>query len=421
MSHSHEVGLRRRIGSSIVDQAVNSGTNFFIAAIGARLLEPADFGGFVVALSIAYFFIGVQRAVIGDPMLIHVPGLEAEQAKRSCRDALSVALLLGAIGFTTMLMIGLVGSELTEDLVFVAPWMPMVLVQDASRYVFLSSFRPTSALVSDGLWALVQTSAVGIAFAADIVTPEVLSAAWGFGATAGAFFYLALARMGTFSLTPQAWFRSVAQLSRSFLGISVLNQVHQQCILLIPGALLSAESTGAIRSVQLLAFQPVQLLNVAIIAILVPTMVKLRAAGRQREIFGLMRRLTLLLLSMCAVGIAFVSVWHDSLIELTFPEYAEAGNSLIPFAVFASIYLVTMPAQVVLRTLRSVNSVFVAQFVATVLTVPGIVVGALTHGVAGVSWALVITSLPFVVIVGTRCMIAVRAEDNGSRLTASTP
>src|SRR5688500_2835164 len=86
-----ERGGRRSLGGraawTLVDQAVSSLTHAVLALVVARTVGVADFGAFSIALFTFGFVIGIGRAVVCDPFVIHYSDVAAGHRRQAAREA----------------------------------------------------------------------------------------------------------------------------------------------------------------------------------------------------------------------------------------------------------------------------------------------------------------------------------------------
>ena len=169
----------------VVDQVVSSGTNFLTAFIASWVLLPADFGAFVVAYAVVTVTMAAARAFIGEPMLAHLPTLPAARRPAEARSAIGTAVCVGVGGGLLALALGLSGVPSLSALVWLAPWVPIAVTQDACRFVLLSRSLTGSALASDTGWAIGQGVVLVVAAVTGGLTIATLSLGWGIGALVG--------------------------------------------------------------------------------------------------------------------------------------------------------------------------------------------------------------------------------------------
>src|SRR3989304_11758 len=63
----------KRVGFSILDQGLFSGSNFALNILLARWLSPEEYGAFAVSFSIMWILGGIQSSLIYEPMMVFGP------------------------------------------------------------------------------------------------------------------------------------------------------------------------------------------------------------------------------------------------------------------------------------------------------------------------------------------------------------
>jgi len=154
------MGAERRRGSSLtslVDQAVASGSAFIGVLAVAGVLSAVDFGMFAIPFTVLTLIVGVGRVYFGIPLTL----LRSDQAGiRRLRDeslsatlVVTVAILLVVAGSGVLAAAagGITSIEVTT-IVAVALAAPLVVVIDISRYALTAAGRTGVALAADGAW-----------------------------------------------------------------------------------------------------------------------------------------------------------------------------------------------------------------------------------------------------------------------------
>lgn len=373
--------------AGVADQVLSSGTNFATAYVASLLLDVTTFSTFVIAFSIVLFALGIQRAVVGFPLLSHASTFDEPQRRRMVDDALASAFVLGVVGAALGLLVWASGVELVHDLVWLAPWLPAVLVQDAARYALLCASRPGGALLLDAVWVVVQAAVMAVAVSTGNVGVGTLSAAWGLGALAGAITFLVGFRAAPWRGRCLRWLRESRHVSGWGTPTMILSQTQQNGVLVLVGAVLAAEAAGGLRAIQLLVLQPVQTLLSAVMVLLVPPIARLRASNDHARLRRTARRLSRLFTAAGLLVLVVVPL-RDPLLALLFPKFVDYGSLVLPMAVQVVLTTAALPSQATLRGLNQVRDLFLVQMASVLCAVAGVFVGAALGGVLGVAWAL---------------------------------
>lgn len=373
--------------AGIIDQGVSSGTNFLTVLIPGLLFGPEDAGTLVLALSLGYIALGVQRAMVGDPLLAYASAFEEDERRTLVRDATTTALGLGVLAGLIGVIAWSTGSALTADMIWLAPWLPAVLVQDAGRYAFLAARRPDRALILDVVWALAQAAAVVVVLLTGHRTHGAFAAAWGIGALAGAIAYVVISGVNPLRGRPLEWFRKAGHLSGWFTVTAVLAQTQYYLILFVVAIVLDRAATGGLRYMQLLVLQPVQVVLLAAISLLVPRAARLAATGDAGALAHSTGRLARLFGPAALLVLVAIPLRHVA-VELIFPRFASFAGVLVPVACSAALYTIQTPFTTALRGMQRARALFVVQILFTVTTVPAALAGAVLGGAVGAAWGL---------------------------------
>src|SRR5947208_4894254 len=199
----------RRVTVGLVDQVVialaNAGNNL----LALTLLDRARAGVMLLSLGVGYLVIGVNRAFVGEVLLTLASRYEGARQERLIRNGSSAALVVAGSAALLLLVAWLAvpasGGVDLRDLVWVAPFLPSLLLHDTARYGYLADRRPQRALVIDATWVCTQFLAVLLMTATAHVSAGGLFTCWGLGATAGATVFLARSGIRPWRGSPRRW------------------------------------------------------------------------------------------------------------------------------------------------------------------------------------------------------------------------
>jgi len=284
---------------AVADQAVSSGTNFFLAAAMARALNAQGFGAFAVALTAYVFAQGVARALCGEPAMIMLSARPPDETSRAVAGVASVAMIVG-LCFAGILVLAAVAFQgaVGAGLLVLGAGLPLLLLQDCWRHVAFARGTPVEALKNDLVWAFVQVPClVALIFLGTSSLP-VLMASWVLAAGVAAL-------IGTrqFDARPSLWAaREWIALSRPLSGRLAAEFVAQsgsaQVALSLIGVVVGVEAFGAIRGAIVL-LGPMNALLLAATGAAIPEAVRVLQASPSR--FRVFIRRTSLALAIGAV------------------------------------------------------------------------------------------------------------------------
>jgi O-antigen/teichoic acid export membrane protein len=388
----------RRSAFGVVDQIVSSATNFLTAFVASYVLLPDDFGAFVVAYAVVTVATATVRAVIGEPLLAHLPTLARERQPAAARSALGAAVLLGAAAGVLAMGLGLTGVPGLTALVWLAPWVPVVIVQDAFRMVFLCDSRTGAALAVDGVWAVVQGAALIVIFGLGVFSVGALAASWGIGGLGGVVAAVALVshdrrRPGD----PRPWLRQSKHLSGWFTLTSILGQAEIYAVLILAGLLLAPVDAAGLRAAQLMVYQPAVTVMGAMLVLVTPLIAR-AAATSDVESVRAIRRVTLLGSGVLAILVVAVVPFRGVLLATFFPQYTAFGALVVPLALQSAVIGLSVANHAMVRGYQRARPLFYGQIVHASLLVAAAVVGMELGGVLGLGWALAIEA--FVPLIG---------------------
>ncbi|MFC5061527.1 hypothetical protein [Actinomycetospora atypica] len=379
----------RRSVLGVADQVVSSGSNYLTAFLASLVLAPVDFGAFVLAYAVVTVLLAGTRALVGEPLLAHLPSTDPSRRGALGASALSTSLVLGLVGALICLVGGLSGWSLLAALLVFAPWMPLALAADAARYVLLARRDTARALVVDTVWVVVQLAVLAGVLGWGTWSVGALAAAWGIGAVAAVAVFVGIApeRLAD----PRVWWAESRYLSGWFTATSVLGQVQIYLVLLLAGAVLAAVDTAGLRAVQLLVFQPAITLMAALLVLVVPPMASCAATG---DLAGLRRARGTALKAMAVIGVlALLAIpLRDVLLSTFFPRYTAYAVLVAPIAIQTAIGALTVPFQAQIRGFRQGRALFGQQLLQAGALLLCAGVGLAVGGVVGLAWGLTVAT-----------------------------
>jgi hypothetical protein len=318
---------RRRV-LVVADQAASSLSNVVVAVLVARSFpdETEQFAAFSLALMVFQFAVGGVRGLLYDPLL----ALYSDRP-RAVRYGLvpgylgatfTVGLpLAGLIGLVSLALGGTVGSALLA----LAIVMPLVLVQDAWRYMFIVD-RAEMALLVDVAWLLVSCGA--ILLAPDGVAVGWYVLAWGAGGILGAAIATVAGRRWLGRLRAWSYVAEHRDVSFRFLGEYVTSQAGNYFSLLACGWILGLTAYGAVRAANFY-FGPIFTLQAGVILSTLPEGRRLRHRPVQlrRLVYGATALVSIAAAAWTAVGMVLPASYGRALFGAT---WAEAQDILLP-------------------------------------------------------------------------------------------
>jgi len=386
--------MTARFGLAATDQCVSSLSNFAVGVAVARLAGIAALGAYSLAYVMWLIVADVHRSLITDPMAIE-NDLHDPQAVRHVRIGLAAELSLGlsmalpfALGGAILLWTG--QHAYGECFLALAPWLPLLLVQDYWRWVGFMKSRPGQALANDGVFDVVQALAFVLLFFAGVRSSVLAIEAWGLGALAGACFGLV-----QHSVLPtlrggvgRIWHRW--SMSKWLVGESATTWGASQAYLILAGAMLGPAALGGLKAAQSLVSGPSLVLLQAGGSVGLP---EASRALKERGWPGLRRVQRVItgagLLSVGLIGLVVVLFGRQLLEFLYGHQFGRFGHIADVLALSMFLGAMSLGAILSLKTTKLTKYLFRRGAIALVVSVVATVVLVPFFGLAGAAAAAV--------------------------------
>jgi O-antigen/teichoic acid export membrane protein len=404
------VNLRRRASLNVVDQAVVALANAANPILAAALLDKHATGVMLLALAYAYAANGLGRAFVGEVILAHAPRLDDAHRRQLVRDGAATAALFGLAAGVVLLAIWASGIDPDlADLVWVAPAIPVILLQDTGRHAALAAGAPARALAVDAGWILTQSAIIVVLAVTGLVSGGSLLAAWGAGAAVPAAAWLIRDRVNPLRGRPRRWLAEVRHLSGWFTATAVVGQTHTLVIAQSVVKLLDPASYALLRLAQVAVLQPIQNLITAMNSLLVPRASRLAGAGDAAAIRQQTLRASAALGAFGLVVIVVASLAARPVLARLLPAYVDAATLALPISIQSTIYLVQVPFTAGLRGMQRPRSLLVQYVIFAVASLAAFVAGVRFGGLIWGVWGLTAGSAFGLVVMVVAWRAAVRA------------
>ena len=221
-----------------------------------------------------------------------------------------------------------VGGPAGSALVALALVLPLVLVQDGWRYVFIVR-RPAAALTIDLVWLCL--SCLAIVLVPDGVDVGWYVVAWGIGGIAGAVLGSILGRLQLRWVHPWSYISQNRGLGFRFMGEFITSQAAFYVALLSCGWILGLSAYGAVRGA-FLFIGPLQMLAAAAVMSVLPEarMVRDQPDKVMRLVAGAGALVCGATVVWTLVGVSLPDSIGEALIGATWPE---AQDVILPLGV----------------------------------------------------------------------------------------
>ncbi len=388
------LGLVRLASWNIIDQVLSALTNAVLSIVVARTVGKEQFGAFAACFLVFSVCIGIERALVGQPMGIRYSSQTGPTLASGVSRALGTALTVALVGAVGCIGAGLLlGGHIGPTLVATGSVLPALLLQDACRMIFFARSKANLAAANDALWAVIQFTVIWLLIGLGTVTTPRLVLTWGGAAAVCVVVALVQLRVVPRPFGARSWIEEHKDLSGYLLAEYLLGAGAFQGGILIVGALAGGNPglaiIGAFRAAQVV-LGPLGILATALQTFSLPELSKrtwLVAAARWKVallIGGIMAGTSLaytavlMLLPLAAGRFLFRDSWLG------------AREVLLPLALGSSAGGLCLGAAIVIYSLGLARRTFRIMTVEAPLVFTLMIVGSKVGGAQGAAWGLCI-------------------------------
>jgi O-antigen/teichoic acid export membrane protein len=391
----------RWVTAGLADQFVIACANAGNTVLALILLPLHRSGIMILSLGLAYFVMFLNRAFVGDVLLALASRYDGERRDRLVRNGLAAAVGIGAIAAVVLLAVWAVwprgGKTDLRDLVWIAPFLPVLLLHDTGRFTYLADRQPAKALSIDLVWVGTQAVAVVTMVLTNLTSAGGLMVCWGIGAAVGATVFLLRTGYRPWRGRATRWAAETRHLSGWFTATALIGQLQIQAVGFIVTGQLSPTALSALRGGQVALIQPVQNFLMAVQGLVVPRgsrlardAARLPGAEGEQAAAALRRLIALLLLAFTGLAVLMVAImWPVATLVLTrVHKFAGIAPLALPMSLQAAMYLVQLPFTAALRAMHRARMLFAQYVIFSAVSLTGLVVGAHAGGLQGAAWGL---------------------------------
>lgn len=391
---------------------MSSLANAALALVIARSVSVTNYGAFAVAFSIYSLALAVSSAICGQVITIRYSSLTPEKQIEAVRDASGVVLAAGLIFSVVVTLIGLcLHGPLRVCLIATGIFLPVLVLQDLWRTVFISFGVPRQAFINDAVWTLLQVILIILLLLHASRNVVAFLVSWGVAATVAAALGVRQAKVRPSIRGARRWLAGHLEISLPSAASSLAGLGAAQVASILIAAYGSIEDVGAIRASQTL-LGPLNIFGFAATAFAIPELTRRKLSSSQlvKAAFLLSGALvvldaiwgTILLLIPKALGRGLLG-----------DTWTNARSALPGYIVFTCVLASTVGASAVIRALN--RSVYI--FWISIVLGPSIMifatVGAHKFGAAGASAGFAIAAAVSMVPAWWLFAIAVRRGKRG--------
>jgi len=371
-----------------VSQGFSSATNLALSLIAARVLGPGGLGSVAIGFASYLVVLGLERALVTDPLVAASAGAAADARRRSMGDALTVALIGSVASAAVLALAGVaVRGDIGRALFILAPWIPFLVVQDFWRAVLFRDGRARAAAANDACWLVAMGLAAPFAWWLDSLWAVV--GCWGFGALAGTLLGFAQTRAKPVAIRPAVgwWKAKLWPLGRWLGATSIGYSVLTYATILALAGLIGADDLGGLRAVMTI-FAPLTLIGAAFSLPGLPAIT--RAVGvSAREGVRLAFRVGVASTLVTAAYLGLLSIRGGAVVALVFGDSFRQFSHLVwPIGIGQVVAAISIGFALLLKAERRGKAVLVANMVSPAV---GLVLGcglAAVYGVTGAAWGI---------------------------------
>lgn len=399
---------------TILDQIVSSLSNFALVALVAGVATTAEFGLFSLGYVVLLFFLGFQRALVGEVLLVRFSSGERPAGVDDA--AAGVSVTVGVVSAIALGVCGLVSGGYPAMWIVLAAAGPLVFVQDIARYILIARARSGHALVSDAVWAIVALP-VMVWLVAVSAPAWTVAVAWTAGGVIAMVVALAYARVAPRPISGARWIVANRDIAVRFSGeYASLNLSNTVVWFLLAGP-LGVVGVAALRGASLL-FSPLNTAFNAVRIAVVPDLVRARGSRRYRS---RLRETALILTGICVVWSAVVLLLPDDWGRLVLGDTWDAAADLRwPYAVqgLAMVAYTALLAHFRAAARHTASTAMRGVLAGATLVLPMVL--AFTAAASGAAWGFAIAVAVSVVIGAVWETRARRRDEDSGPETSQT-
>ena len=399
------LSTRRRAATTLLDQSFSSVSNFAVGVVVARMAGASGLGAFSLAYAAWQVLAAMHRSLITDPMAIegvvyNVDGhVHTAEVREGIRNGLGAELLIGLVGtvffgILSLMLLGFGERTFAIGMAAMAPWVPVLLVQDYWRWVGFMTRRPQHALANDTVFNCVQGLALGAVFITHIHSVVALIASWGIGSLVGAIYGLRQHHVRPSFAGGAAMLRNHWSVSKWLAGESLSTSGGTQLSVFISGVILGPVGLGWLRAAQTLVVGPAGVLIMAGGSLGLPEASKAYTEKGRGGLIRVARVVTLAGFFSFLAGAIVIALFGQTLLTSIYgPSFSHLELAAILMAIGYIVISFGLGPILVLKATRNTRSLFHIQFVSFVVSLASLSVLAVVWGVNGAAGALIVTSL----------------------------
>lgn len=374
----------------MLDQIVNSGSNFLFVVIAAKALAPSEFGAIAFAFELYVLSVLAARGFASDCLTSRFAGLPAETVRTATKSAGTTSLVAAAaVAVGTVLTALFVDAPLSGVLLVAAVLLPGLALQDFVRNALMVAGRVRDTFLNDVLWAVIQLPALGLAIWIH-PSPETVFGAW--AATGGLAALVGLFQLRSGLASPKAvkpWLQQNRDLWPYFVGDNMVFEITSLLVVVVISSTSGLVGLAGFRVAMTLC-APLTTVGRGITAVAVVILARRRTEPAWVRSSAL--RISGVLAPIAIAWGALMTFLPDVVGQALFGQSWQHGTSLVFWAGFmCAATLFGAGAIAGMRALSAGREVVTARLTASVTAGAFAIVGGLLDGVHGMFVAVAIS------------------------------
>ena len=391
-----------RAAWSFGDQALSSLTNAALSIFIARITSAEGYGYFAVAFTVYTFLLGTCRALVNQPFAMRWPGAEEDDARWAAAAGTGLALVFGLLCAAVVVPVALLfAAGAGPTVATMCVLLPLLLVQDVWRAVFIARQRPRSAAANDALWTVLQFAGLSVAVAIGVRDPVPLVMVWAVAGWVAAVVAVAQGRTRPAVRSATRFARKTVDLSRYLVAEWVTVLGAAQIALLLVATIGSAVDVGSLRGAQTL-LGPLNILGIGAFGFLVPELARRPwLTARQLRMAALATSAGLGLINL-AWGAVLLLLPENAGRAVLGSTWTGARETILAMTLWATGIAVATGPIVVIRSRGRPRDSFIVNVLLGFLLLAGAPIGLVLGGAEGAAWGFALATLSTAPLFGIR-------------------
>ena len=391
------LGIARRLGWGVGDQALSSLANFALSVAAARLVSAHEFGAFAVAFATYLVALNVTRHLSAQPLAVRYPEVNVETWQTAAAASTGLIVVLSVAMGGLFVMAGIVlGEALGAALIALGVTLPGLLLQDGWRFAFFARARGDMAFRNDLTWVAVLFG--GLAILVAITKPGVflIVLLWGIAGTAASLVGIVQAKVVPDIRRAREWWREHRDIGPRYLASELSTMGATQFTIYVVGIVAGLAAAGSLRAAQVL-LGPVNIMSMAVHLVVIPTASRLFDRSAERFTQLCVATSTLLVTAIVAevaVVLAFPDLIGPTLLGASWPG---ASIVFVPVALAMLAQSASKGPRLGLAATAAARTILKLTVAEAILSMLGGLIGVLVGGAYGAASGM---ALGYLVMVG---------------------